>query len=115
MKLVACSLAILFGYIGHTQSSFETAKEKSKAILTEITNRADVVGTSISIGYQDSIIYSKGYGYADRENEVQVQPYHKFRIYSLSKHIAAIAAAKLNEKRSSGLRCSHRSLYAPHS
>jgi len=61
-------------------------------------DRVDIVGLSMTIGYQDSIVYSKGYGFADREQEIKVQPYHKFRIYSLSKHIAAIGAAKLYEK-----------------
>lgn len=63
--------------------------------MTEIANREDIVGASITVGLGDSIVFSAGYGLADRERGVSTQPYHRFRIYSLSKHLAATAAAKL--------------------
>ena len=80
------------------QVKFDNAKSQSALILEEIINREDIVGASISVGISDSIVYSKGFGFADRDAGIKVQPYHKFRIYSVSKHIAAIAAAKLQEE-----------------
>ena len=98
MRTVACCIAILISYSGFSQIDFNGAKAQSNSILDDLNNKVDVVGVSVSVGYQDSIIYSKGFGYADNENKIEVETYHKFRIYSLSKHLAAIAAAKLSEK-----------------
>ncbi|WP_445382989.1 serine hydrolase domain-containing protein [Robiginitalea sp. IMCC43444] len=81
----------------NAQKSFDESLVFTDKVLSEITAREDIVGTSITIGLADSILFSKGYGLADRELKVPTQDYHKFRIYSLSKHITAIAAAKLHE------------------
>ena len=79
------------------QVSFDDSFQLTENVLTEINSREDIVGVSITIGLADSILFSKGYGMVDRELEVPTQDYHKFRIYCLSKHITAIAAAKLCE------------------
>lgn len=81
----------------NAQKSFDESFVFTDNLLNEITSREDIVGTSITIGLADSILFSKGYGLADTELKVPTQDYHKFRIYSLSKHITAIAAAKLYE------------------
>lgn len=79
------------------QVSFDDSFQLTDMALTEIISREDIVGVSVTVGLADSILFSKGYGMVDRELEVPTQDYHKFRIYSLSKHITAIAAAKLYE------------------
>ena len=79
------------------QVSFDNSFAFTENVLEEINSREDIVGVSITIGLADSILFSKGYGVVDRELKVNTQDYHKFRIYSLSKHITAIAAAKLYE------------------
>ena len=79
------------------QTNIESIGSKADEILSELESREDIVGVSITVGLVDSIIYSKAKGLADRDLGVAAQSYHKFRIYSLSKHITAIAAAKLAE------------------
>ncbi len=79
------------------QILFNDSFSLTEKVLNEINSREDIVGASITIGLADSIVFSKGYGMVDRELKVKTQDYHKFRIYSLSKHITAIAAAKLYE------------------
>jgi CubicO group peptidase (beta-lactamase class C family) len=44
------------------------------------------------------LIYARGFGYADLGSTEPVQPYHKFRIASLSKPITAVAIMKLVEQ-----------------
>ena len=81
----------------YAQNQWDTPIAYTEEVMNEILSREDIVGASITIGHDDTILFSKGYGLADRELNVITQDYHKFRIYSLSKHITAIAAAKLFE------------------
>jgi len=56
-----------------------------------------VVGASVAVVKDERLIYSKGFGYADKENEIQVEPKHLFRVASVSKLITAVAVMKLVE------------------
>lgn len=97
-KTIIFFVLILQFHLIYSQVKFSQSIAKTETVLEEIISREDIVGASVSIGIADSIIFSKGYGLIDKELNVITQDYHKFRIYSLSKHIAAIAAAKLNEE-----------------
>ena len=98
MKVVAILFMIFPGVLPLlAQSNLEATYLKTEAIMQEIAGREDIVGVSITIGQADSISFTKGYGFVDRELKVKTQPYHRFRVYSLSKHITAVAAAKLAE------------------
>ena len=57
-----------------------------------------ITGASIAITKDGRLIYARGFGYADTVSKEEVQPYHKFRIASISKLITAIAIMKLNEE-----------------
>ncbi len=81
----------------NAQTKFNASVAYTDKTLNEISSREDIVGASVTIGHKDSLLYSKGYGLVDLELNVPTQDYHKYRIYSLSKHITAIAAAKLYE------------------
>ena len=96
-KFIILILSIGCATISHAQKSFDSSFDFTEKIMNQISSREDVVGISVTVGLADSILFSKGYGIVDRELKVSTQDYHKFRIYSLSKHIAAIAAAKLSE------------------
>ncbi|MEO1033297.1 MAG: serine hydrolase domain-containing protein, partial [Bacteroidota bacterium] len=99
-KIIYTTLLLLLGAVKlqYAQVNFESANVKTDKMMRSIQNREDIVGTSITIALKDSIIYSKGFGVIDRERNIKTQPYHKFRVYSLSKHITAVAAAKLAEE-----------------
>jgi CubicO group peptidase (beta-lactamase class C family) len=63
----------------------------------------DIKGSSIAV-YKDSrLVLAKGYGIADDHGSVNVQPYHRFRIASVSKLITATAILKLYEEGKLGL------------
>ena len=55
-------------------------------------------GASVSISYQGHLIYSKGYGWSDREQNLPVEPYEQFRVASVSKLITAVGIMKLVEQ-----------------
>ena len=57
-----------------------------------------VVGASLAIAKDGKLLYSRGFGYADREKETAVQPESLFRIASISKPITAVAILQLIER-----------------
>ncbi len=54
-------------------------------------------GVSIAIAKDGKLLYAKGYGLADAENQLNVEPYSRFRVASISKLITAAAIMKLVE------------------
>jgi CubicO group peptidase (beta-lactamase class C family) len=56
-----------------------------------------IVGASVAVIKDEKLIYSKGFGYADKENKIETEPKHIFRIASVSKLLTAIAIMKLVE------------------
>ncbi|MGL4364487.1 MAG: serine hydrolase domain-containing protein [Bacteroidales bacterium] len=54
-------------------------------------------GASLAITKNGQLIYAKGFGYADVSNKTPVEPYHTFRVASVSKLITATAIMKLIE------------------
>jgi CubicO group peptidase (beta-lactamase class C family) len=76
---------------------------------SEATKRADyrikrfleywrIKGASVALVKDQKLVFAKGYGYADVENNVKVEPDHLFRIASVSKLITATAIMKLKEE-----------------
>ena len=63
----------------------------------------DIRGASIAVVKDGSLVLAKGYGHADEERSIDVEPYHRFRIASISKLITATAIMKLNEEGRLGL------------
>ena len=52
-------------------------------------------GATVAVVKDERLVYAKGFGYADKERKEEVQPYHRFRIGSVSKLVTAIAILKL--------------------
>lgn len=97
-KFVLLIVLQLFLALSIFGESFKNAEAKTNKILNSIVEKKDIVGATVTVGIKDKIVMSKGYGLIDIENKIKTQPYHKYRIYSISKHITAIAAAKLAEE-----------------
>lgn len=60
--------------------------------------RYSIHGMSLAVTRHDSLIYAKGYGWADEEEGVQMTPKHIMRIASASKLVTAIAIMRLVEQ-----------------
>ncbi len=57
-----------------------------------------IQGISLSVMRNDSLVFSKGYGWADREKKEEMTPRHILRMASVSKLITAVGIMKLWEQ-----------------
>lgn len=69
--------------------------EKHLLILKE---KYALPGLAIGISSNDSLVYSKGFGFADIENQIEISPNTPFRIASLTKTISSTVLMKLVEE-----------------
>ncbi len=56
-------------------------------------------GASVAVSYRGRLVYARGFGYADQEQQETVQPHSLFRIASISKPITAVAIMTLIEQK----------------
>ncbi|MCW3805761.1 serine hydrolase domain-containing protein [Plebeiibacterium marinum] len=66
--------------------------------VNRFLRRNNLAGASLSIAKDGKLVFAKGYGYADKERSISVEPYNLFRIASVSKLITAVAIMKLSEE-----------------
>ncbi len=66
--------------------------------INRFLRRENLVGASVAVAKDGELIYAKGFGYADKENEMVVEPYNLFRVASVSKLITAAGIMKLCEQ-----------------
>ncbi len=59
--------------------------------------RNNLAGATLAISKDGELKFAKGYGWADKEHDIKVQPYNLFRIASVSKLVTAVAVMKLVE------------------
>jgi CubicO group peptidase (beta-lactamase class C family) len=78
-------------------SSSDSLRAVDVLIESFIKNN-DLSGASVALTYRDKLVYSKGFGFANRETNEYVQPGHLFRIASVSKLITAVAIIHLYEE-----------------
>ncbi|MCW3787857.1 serine hydrolase domain-containing protein [Plebeiibacterium sediminum] len=65
--------------------------------VNRFLKRNNLAGASLAIAKDGKLVFAKGYGFADKERSINVQPYNLFRIASVSKLITAVAVMKLVE------------------
>jgi serine beta-lactamase-like protein LACTB len=81
-----------------SQNDFELINTKTEKLVYRFLEKENIPGASISISYNDTLIFSKGFGYADVENKITVDPSKtKFRIASITKTLTAATIIKLSE------------------
>ena len=66
--------------------------------VTSFMRQWHIKGASLSIMRNDSLLYSKGYGWADEAEEVKMEPRHILRMASVSKLITAVGIMVLQER-----------------
>ncbi|GAB7087015.1 serine hydrolase domain-containing protein [Marinifilum fragile] len=76
--------------------SVETAR--ADRLIKRFLNKWEVAGATVAVVKDQKLLFAKGYGYADVEKEIEVEPSHIFRIASVSKLITATAIMKLQEE-----------------
>ena len=76
------------------------ALEPIDSMVNRVMRSLRLAGASVAVVKDEKLVYAKGFGFADKEQKVPVEPYHLFRIGSVSKLVTAIAVLKLvDEKR----------------
>ena len=97
--LLLIVLSVINSCLTQEKNSISTKQlnqyEKQLLILKE---KYAIPGLSIGISASDSLIYSKGFGFSDIENQIKVTPNTPFRIASLTKTISSTILMKLYEE-----------------
>lgn len=84
--------------LGSVFAQDSLAIEQARIKVETFFNASELPGLSVTIAKRGEILLSEGFGYADLENKVPVDPAHsKFRIGSVSKSFSAVALAVLYE------------------
>ena len=98
------SLLICMGCAGCGPDWEETVSRQIKqpdsisqidSIVVGFMKQYDIPGLSFAISRNDSLVYAKGYGYADIDTKTEVNSSSLFRIGNISKPITAAAIMKL--------------------
>ncbi len=66
--------------------------------INRFIRREHIVGASVAVAKDGQLVYAKGFGYADKEAQSNVEPHHLFRVASVSKLITAVGVMKLHEQ-----------------
>jgi len=67
-------------------------------VFGSFLRRWELTGASVAIAKEGKLVYAKGFGFANKEDGIPVEPYSKFRIASVSKLVTAVAVMKLQEE-----------------
>ena len=120
MTIVLTVLFIMGAFKGSTMKGdyFDTPlmalKELNKDVTNEMSQIAElegldkkiekylwkwhIKGASLAITRNDSLVYAKGYGWADQEKEIKMEPGHIMRVASVSKLITAVGIMVLQDQ-----------------
>ena len=80
------------------KSSMLPATKKMDAEIRQFMDRWDIKGMSFAMTRNDSLLYAKGYGWADKEIKRGMEATSIMRIASASKLVTAVAVMKLIEE-----------------
>ncbi len=67
----------------------------SDSLISNFLNNYNIQGATVAIAKDGKLVYLRAFGYADIAGQELTQPYHMFRIASLSKTITGAAIIKL--------------------
>lgn len=71
--------------------------QKMDRIIERFMRKWEIRGASFALMKDDKLLYAKGYGFADKEEQIPTETNHIFRIASVSKLITAVGIMKLVE------------------
>lgn len=107
-------VAIFSGFDNKEETMIRTLADLNNTLTNEISDTASLAhldkrinsfmqywhfkGLSLSIMRNDSLLYAKGYGWADEQREIKMQPSHILRLASISKLITATGIMILQEE-----------------
>lgn len=99
MKKTLLLALALFLVSNASAQDYESSIQKADSIVQAFVESTSLPGMSISVFYGDGMIWSKGYGFADVQNQEPVNPsLTKFRIGSVSKTLTAVGMGVLMQE-----------------
>src|SRR5258708_7850465 len=66
--------------------------------VNQLMTKYKIPGASLALTQNGRLVHARGYGFADAQKTIAVQPDSLFRVASLSKAITAVAVMKLVEE-----------------
>ncbi len=66
-------------------------------LIVDLMRIAQIPGGAVAVAKEGRLVFARGYGYSDQENNQPIQPDSLFRIASISKSITAVAILQLSE------------------
>ena len=89
----------LFPFFVFSQTNFQKVNEKTRELAIKYLKKEDIPAMTICVSYNDSIVFSEGFGFADLEKRSEVIPSKtKFEIASITKMITASVLGKMHEE-----------------
>jgi CubicO group peptidase (beta-lactamase class C family) len=83
--------------VGVAAGGYQTQIDSARVLVREFMATHDVVGFSAAAGAGGELIWTEGFGYADKENRSPVTPATKFRVGSIAKSLTSVAIGILYE------------------
>ncbi len=83
--------------IDNTMADSELFETAEKGVEWFMKNWS-IKGASVAVAREGKLLYARGFGYSSVNDSVPVEPYHRFRVASVSKLITAVAVMKLQEE-----------------
>ena len=94
---LAAPRVMLNQILHNDSSSFDELQGLDRKVKSYM-RKWGIKGASLAITRNDSLLYAKGYGWADEELGVEMQPYHILRMASVSKLITAAGIMVLQDR-----------------
>ncbi len=99
-KLTLCKTIILAFALAESVAEAQTGTPipelaPVEAVIQSILQRFPVPGAALAVTREGRLVFARGYGWADRDLKIPVQPDSLFRIGSISKPITSMAILQL--------------------
>lgn len=97
-SILLFGLVLIFSSCDTAPNPHQEKIDKAKGLAEQFLIDQQIPGMSISVSLKGDIIWSEGFGYADRESKTKVLANTtQFRVASISKTLTALAMAKLSD------------------
>lgn len=92
------ALAIFAGSIITSSASAQSAQDKAETLFEKAVASESVPGISVALAGSDGVIWAKGFGYADLEQQTPMSTETKMRIGSVAKIFTTAALMRLYDQ-----------------
>lgn len=95
-KIFKVVVLLMLTFIFISCSSQNNIENQIDDIFSEFTNKTP--GASVLVAINDSIVFKKGYGLADLDKQIPIEPKYNFRLASITKQFTAFSIMLLENR-----------------